>query len=264
MKFSCKSLVIINIVTLAMMLFLNYAFNAGLLSDKNVAAISHKYDTLFAPAGYAFSIWGFIFMLCIGFTVYQGVLLIKNDPQQYIRRTGLWFTIGNIANGLWLYCWTNEMMGLSVALIVVLLTSLCVLIVRLRPTQNEKSMTTNFFVWWPVVIYLGWIMVATIACVAAWLVSMGWRGEVIGETTITITMVIVAALIYLFIIVKHNLTLAGVVGIWAFVAIAVRQQYANNHIDLTALVASGTLTATIISHIYFNYRELPKIGNTPK
>ena len=57
-----KGLVLFNTITLAVMLFINYASNAGVFSEISVADISHKYDTLFAPAGYAFAIWSLIFL----------------------------------------------------------------------------------------------------------------------------------------------------------------------------------------------------------
>src|SRR5437870_362386 len=92
-----NGLVILNTVTLLVMLFGNYASNSGIFSQTSVADISHKYDTLFAPAGYTFAIWGLIFLMCIAFVIYQWVLLKKNDPRQYIKRTGGWFALSNIA-----------------------------------------------------------------------------------------------------------------------------------------------------------------------
>ena len=50
-------LVLLNTVTFFLMLFINYASNVKLLANKTVADVAHKYDTLFAPADYAFVIW---------------------------------------------------------------------------------------------------------------------------------------------------------------------------------------------------------------
>jgi len=102
MKNKSLSLVILNTITLVIMLFANHASNSGMFTNNNVADVSHKYDTLFAPAGYAFIIWGLIFLLAIGFVIYQWVLLKTNDSHQYIQRTGVWFTVGNLANAGWL------------------------------------------------------------------------------------------------------------------------------------------------------------------
>ena len=256
-----KGLVILNIVTLAVMLFANYAYNADIFSNATVGDVSHKYDTLFAPAGYAFSIWGLIFLLCIGFVGYQCVLLKKGDPKQLIRRTGLWFTISNVANTLWLYCWINEMLALSVILILLLLFCLCMLTVRLRLELDDEPVRTIFFVWWPVVIYLGWMMVASIACIAAWLVDTGWRGGEFGEVAWTILMVAVATILYLFLVRKRNMREAAIVGIWAFIAIAVRQWENHNNISIAAIIASVILLAATAIHAYKsrNYSPLAKL-----
>lgn len=232
------------------MLLANYAGSTGVISTVTVGDISHKYDSLFAPAGYAFIIWGLIFLLLIGFVGYQWSLLKTNNPRHYIIRTGWWLSLSNLANILWLFCWTNELIGWSVVLILVLLFSLCVLTVRLRLELDDEPLRTIFFVWWPIVFYLGWIMVATIACIAAWLVSIGWKGGVIEQDVWAMIMIVVACALYLFLVAKRNLREAALVGVWAFVAIAVRQWHTHNNIAFTAIAASAILLVATAIHGY--------------
>jgi hypothetical protein len=234
------------------MLLANYAASTGTVSNVTVGDISHKYDSLFAPAGYAFIIWSLIFLLLIGFVGYQWSLLKTNDPRRYITRTGWWLSISNLANILWLYCWINELLGWSVILILVLLFSFCVLTVRLRLELDDEPVRTIFFVWWPIVFYLGWIMVATIACVAAWLISTGWNGGPVGEDVWAIIMIAVACALYLFLISKRNLREAAVVGIWAFTAIAVRQWNSHSNIAIAAIIGAVILLIIAGVHGYKN------------
>ena len=234
------------------MLFANHASNSGMFTNNNVADVSHKYDTLFAPAGYAFIIWGLIFLLAIGFVIYQWVLLKTNDSHQYIQRTGVWFTVGNLANAGWLYCWLNEQLGLSVICIFILLASLIILTIHLRLELDDVPVRNIFFVWWPVTFYLGWIMVATIACIASWLTSISWTAFGISQSTWTIILIAIACLFYLGIIVRRNMREAAAVGIWAFIAIAVRQWNNHNGIVWTALLSSLILAIAIIAHFYKN------------
>src|SRR5690349_1220787 len=169
MKSRNTLLVMLNSASFILMLFINYASNTYAFSTVSVGDISHKYDTLFAPANYAFIIWSVIFLLILGFVIYQWVLL-KSDPKHYIRRTGFWFIVSNITNALWVYCWVHEWLGYSVVLILILLFSIIMLTVQLQLELNDEPVRTIFFVWWPIAVYLGWIMVATIACIASWLV----------------------------------------------------------------------------------------------
>lgn len=245
-----KGLVILNTATLVVMLFANFAASTGTFSGITVADVSHKYDTLFAPAGYAFTIWSLIFLLCIGFVIYQWRLLKTNDPQEFIQRTGIWFSLSNLANGLWLYCWVNEMLGCSMLLILLLLFCLCMITVRLRLELDDEPVRTIFFIWWPITFYLGWIMVATIACISSWLVYSGWHGGGIPENIWTIIMIVIACILYFFLVQKRNLREAATVGIWAFIAIAVRQWTNNNDISIVAMVAAIILMVLIGLHGY--------------
>lgn len=247
-----RPLVILNTITLVAMLFANYAANAGLYAKVNVADISHKYDTLFAPAGYAFVIWGVLFLLAIGFVIYQWVLIKRKDPDEYIDGTGLWFALSNIANAAWLYCWLTERIGVSVIMILFLLLCLVMLTLRLRLELEDVSVCNIFFVWWPVSFYLGWIMVASIACIAAWLTSIGWDRLGISESTWTVLMIIIACILYLRLIQKRNMREAAAVGIWAFIAIAVRQWNIHNGIVYTALFAGLILLIASGLHAYKN------------
>ena len=253
-------LVLLNTITFILMLFVNYASNAHVFGDVTVAYISHKYDTLFAPANYAFIIWGAIFLLCAGFVIYQWILL-KNDTQQYIHRTGLWFTLSNITNAAWVYCWINEQLGWCVILILILLLSLIILTIKLKLELNDEPVRTIFFVWWPITFYLGWIIAATLACIASYLVYIGWPGFGISPGTWTVIMIVIAFLIYLFLNQKRNMREAAIVGIWAFIAIAIRQWNHHLNIAVTAIISSIILTAVIAKHAYRNryYSPFAKI-----
>ncbi len=252
MKQKNTILVILNSVSLLVMLCANYASNAGVFSKFIVADISHKYDTLFAPAGYAFIIWGFLFLLAIAFVVYQWFQLKKGDPGQYIEQTGIWFTVGNIANSFWLYFWTNEMIGWSVVLILLLLLSLIILTVRLRLELDDKPVSIILFVWWPITFYLGWIMVATIACIASWLISLSLASYGISESAWTLVLILIACALYLILIFKRNMREAALVGAWAFIAIAFRQWSEHGNIATAAFIAAIILLVASAFHGYKN------------
>lgn len=253
MKIKNTWLVVLNSITLVIMLLVNGAAGAGKYFDKSVADISYQYDTLFAPAGYAFSIWGFIFLLAIAFVGYQWYLLSigKTGP---IQQTGFWFTISNLANTAWIFCWVNELIGLSVIIILFLLFSLIILTIRLKLELADEPVRNIFFIWWPIAFYLGWVMVATVACTAAWLVSISWQAGIAMAPVLTIVMIVIATLIYLYLVATRNLRESALVGIWAFIAIAVRQWEAYPAIAWAALGCPLVLFIAIGVHGYKNRR----------
>ncbi len=254
MKKKYTGFVILNTLTLITMLLANYAGGTGYFFKKTVAQVSYKFDTLFAPAGYAFIIWGLMFLLYIAFVIYQWILLKNKDSTQYIQRTGLWFSISNLANTAWVYCWTSEMMGMSVILILLLLLCLICLTISLRLELYDVPVRSIFFVWWPITFYLGWIMVATIACIAAWLKSIGWDAFGLSENVWTMILITIASLLYLLLIKKRNMREAAMVGVWALIAIAVKQWNTHNGVSIAAIIACGALTAASIVHVYRNRR----------
>ena len=62
-----KALLFTNTISFIFTLIMNGLAGSGDFNGKSVADVSATYDTLFAPAGYAFSIWGLIYVLVLGF-----------------------------------------------------------------------------------------------------------------------------------------------------------------------------------------------------
>ena len=240
-------LVLLNTISFLAVLFINYAASNKVLADITVGDVAHKYDTLFAPADYAFIIWIVIYLLCAAFVIYQWSLL-NHDTKQYIKRTGIWFTVSNIANALWCYCWVHEWLGWSVIIILIQLLSLMILVVHLRLELDDEPVRTIFFVWWPICFYIGWIITATVACIASWLIYINWSGFGISADVWTIIMLIIACLIYVWLTQKRNMREAATVGVWAFIAIAIRQWNVHKDIALTAIIASAILLILISIH----------------
>ncbi len=251
------SLIVLNTLTLLFAIFMNSLAGSAVFNGKNVGAVSDKYDTLIAPAGYAFAIWGPIYLLLILFVGYQWYSYYKLKQDDEIKQTGIWLSLANIANGLWIIAWLNEAIGLSTLLIFVLLVSLIILTLRLRLEIWDAPNRTIFFVWWPVVIYLGWIIVASVSNVAACLVSLGWQGGFLNENIWTMVMIGVASIIYLWLVFSRNLRESALVGIWAFVAISVRHWNDYFGIAIAALIGAAILFAVVSWHGYKNRKYAP-------
>ncbi|MBS3742683.1 MAG: hypothetical protein KGY74_11235 [Candidatus Cloacimonetes bacterium] len=251
------NLLVINTLSLIFALVLNGLAGSGVFNGKSVGDISARYDTLIAPAGYAFAIWGIIYLLLILFVGYQWYAWLRNRDDTALKQTGFWFALGNIANGLWIVAWLNEYMGLSVLLIFILLFSLIMLTLRLRLEIWDAPLRTIGFVWWPICIYLGWIVVASVANVAAYLVSLNWQGGFLSPSTWTVIMIAVATVIYLLLTFTRNMREAGLVGVWAFIAIAVRQWSVHDGIVFAALAGAGILLIVTSWHGYKNRATSP-------
>lgn len=247
----------LNSLTLIFALAMNYLSNTVAFGGKTVGEVSAMYENLFTPAGYAFAIWGLIYILLIAFTVFQWYAWLYLRQDHELKKTGLWFAIGNIANGLWIYAWLNSYLGVSIILMLILLISLIILTFRLRLEIWDAPLRIIAFVWWPVCIYLGWITVATVANFSAFFVSIGWDGGFLSETTWTVVMIAVATFIYIFLIFYRNMREAAMVGVWALIAIAVKQWELNTAIVYAAIIDSAILLIYVGIHGFKNRKASP-------
>lgn len=255
-----KTLQIANIVAFIVTIYFNYASSAGIFNDTTQADVSARYETLFTPAGYAFSIWGVIYLLLLGFVIYQSrSLFVKVRDDQFIIRTGWWFVLSCMANSLWCYLFVSDYILASTFVIFFILFCLLQIVIRNRMELDDEPISVILFLWWPFVIYSGWLTVACIANVSVYLSKIGWNGFGISENIWTISMILIAMVINLMITWKRNMREFALVGVWALVAIAVANWEIHSDIKITALVASAILIVSSSYHALKNRDTNPAI-----
>ena len=237
-----KTLQIANIIAFVLMVFVNYLSNTGAINNTTIGNVSDSLNTLFTPAGYAFSIWGIIYLFLLGFIIYQSRSLFKKvRDDEFILKIGWYFVLSCVANVLWITFWLYGYVNFSVLCIFVLLYSLLKIILNNKMELWDAPISIIVFLWWPFVIYSGWITVASIVNVSAYLMDMGWDGFGISETTWAIIMIIIAGIINLLVIWKRNMREFGLVGIWALAAIAVANWEINQTVSYAAIFTAAIL-----------------------
>lgn len=147
-----KTLQIANIILFVVMVFVNYLSGTGAINDTTIAEISTANNNLFTPAGYAFSIWGLIYLLLFGFVIYQSRSLFKKvRDDEFILKTGWWFVISCFANIMWITFWLYGFMEYSILAIFVLLYSLLKIVMINRMELWDAPISVIAFLWWPFV-----------------------------------------------------------------------------------------------------------------
>jgi len=248
---------IANTLTLIITLFVNYWTNTGQYNGKTVADISARYNTLFTPAGYAFAIWGFIYLFLIVFVGYQWYSWSTGKGYD-VSRAGWWLVISNLLNASWVLIWLQDQILLSVGIMLLLLLSLIRLVLRLQIGIWEAPNGVIAFVWWPVMWYFGWIVIATVANISAFLVSVKWHLW-FADSVWTLIMIGVSTLLYFFLLKSRNLRESALVGVWGLTAIAVRQWNMRPEIAYSALLAALLLLLSIGVHAYRRWNNSLKI-----
>lgn len=235
------SLLLLNSITFIVTLYLNYLYGSGAGGRKSVGEISNQFDVLITPAGYAFSIWGLIYLLLTGFIIYQWVVFFKDNKDGDLEKTSIWLGLSNIFNALWIVVWTNEQLLPSVFVIFLLLVSLLKLGKNLGLGKDSES--SRIFVQWPIGIYIGWIIVASVVNLSVWI----YTTEVFSHAQVLWTniVLVVAAFIYAIFAFKTGIMSSVWVGVWAFGAIAFKQWENERLISLTALFLIIVLVSVI-------------------
>jgi len=214
-------LLVANGFALLVTIIINYLSNTGIFNGNTMATVSDKYANYFTPSGYAFSIWGVIYLFLLGFVLFTTRNFVRKKDNLILFKIGWWFALSCLANSLWVITWLNDYTGLSVLIMMVLLITLLKIIINTRMELDHQPFKKYIFVYWPFAIYFGWISVALIANIAAWLTKINWSGWGVSEIPWTILMICIAGLVNIFMIVTRNLREYGLVGIWALIAIAV-------------------------------------------
>jgi hypothetical protein len=259
--FMKKTLQIANAIALIVTIGINYLSNTGFFNRNTMKSISDKYYNYFTPAGYAFSIWGLIYIGLIAFTIYSAKGLFKKTGNDWpVLEIGWWFVISCAANSFWVIAWLYDFTGLSVVLMIVLLFSLIKITLNTRMELDDLPLKKIAFVWWPFCLYSGWISVALIADVAAYLTKIKWDGFGLSEINWTIIMIIVAGIINLIITWKRNMREFALVGVWGLVAIAVSNWNSGKSIVYIALAVAVILFISLSVHAYKNRKSNPLKG----
>jgi len=253
-----KTLPIANGIALVTTIAVNYLSNTGMLNGNTMKTMSDKYFNYFTPDGYAFSIWGLIYLGLLGFVVYTGRSLFKpNTEEKVVSKVGWWFVLSCIANSLWVVAWLYDLTGASVLIMVVLLISLLKIIVNTQMELDSQPFAKYIFLFWPFGLYAGWISVALIANISAFLSKINWDGWGVSEVNWTIIMICVAGLINIMMISMRNLRDYGLVGVWALLAIAAAN-YGNPEstaIVYTCYIVSAVLLVFVLINGFGHYRR---------
>lgn len=123
-----------------------------------------------APAGPAFSIWSVIYVLLTAYAVWQALPSQRARERQ--RSLGWWIAATAVLNGTWLVLAQFTTLVLTVVGIVLLLIALCATFVQTILFPAEGALD-SILIDGATGLHLGWVSLATVANIAAWLTAVG-------------------------------------------------------------------------------------------
>ena len=246
-----RTLQILNLITFLAAVAINYFYNTGSSAPNTVGEISDKYENLLTPAGYAFSIWGLIYLMVFLFSVYQARSLFSaKADDDFVLKIGPWFIVSNIVNAGWIGAFTNDLIGLSVILMLVFFVSLLKIVVNLNMERWDAPKSTIFFIWWPFSLYFGWLNVALIANLAVYFRSLGWDGAPFSQSFWAVLVLLIAGLIFTAMIWSRNMREYAIAGSWGIVAIGMNNWGSNQLVAYTAVAVAAIVVINTMVHGY--------------
>jgi hypothetical protein len=212
---------ILVIIAVIAVIVVNILANALPLNGLNTGEISDRFDVYFVPAGYVFSIWGLIYIGLIAFAVFQALPANRENPR--LERASWLFILSCAANIAWIFCWHYEQFAWSVLAMLALLGLLIAVYLRLEIGLIKVPPAEKWCVQAPISVYLGWITVATIANITAFLYDIQWSGWGISPEVWTVIMLLAAAIIAALMALTRGDIAFLLVIIWAVTGIAIKQ-----------------------------------------
>ncbi|MBC8110921.1 MAG: tryptophan-rich sensory protein, partial [Verrucomicrobia bacterium] len=222
-----RTLQVLNVVFFSLTIFVNYLANGLPLNGKTTGELSQQYPNLFTPAGFTFAIWGLIYTLLIIFCIYQARSLFNRtrdvSVETVVRKIGVLFILTCVLNMAWILAWHYEYTALSVVLMLAFLGVLIRLNLNLGVSFTSISRQEKYLAHIPFGIYFGWITVATIANITAFLVDYRWDGFGFPAEFWAVAMLLIGTLVTLFVVIKTNNIFYGLTVIWGFVGIIAKR-----------------------------------------
>ena len=228
---------LLNVAGLFLVLAVNALANILPINGYNTGQISSFYPNFFVPAGFTFGIWGIIYFLLIGFvfcSLFAAFGKFNESAKTTIKEAGPYFLATCVLNAGWIVAWHYLYLGLSLAIMVAFLLVLLRLYIAIRPMKNQMPFFYRLWTFHSFVVYLAWICVATIANVTALLVGFGWQGEPLSPEVWSMTMIVVALVLGVFMVGEQKQPAFGFVLAWAFWGIYSAQSPESKMIGFTA------------------------------
>ena len=250
---SPRSASLVNLILFSSVLVFNYLANQLPLGGVTQRELAAEYQLLLTPAGYAFSIWGFIYLGLTVYIVSQALPQLRSERQ--IRSLDGPFRISCLCNIGWLFAWHHRAVMISVFLMLGLLLSLGWAYRSLDKRRGIHRSIAEGIIERTFSLYLGWVSVAMTLNLSIFFSQLGWSGLPLNpQTWATILLVLLSILFLTLAIPRRDFALLFVLA-WASLGIFVKNRE-------LALISTTTLFAVVLSIFtsFYLLKSAPAVG----
>ena len=200
--------------------------------------VSAKYPTLLTPDGYAFSIWGVIFLGLSVYAIWQ--LLPAQAGIAALDRVARTLTLVSVATSMWVVAFSAQRILLSVGIMLLLLFGLIITYGQIRRAALDRAVPGWVSV--PFALYLSWVSVAAALNVAIALEASGLQSGAVILTYIVLGLLTVITLV---VAIGFQDLLYPAAVIWAMAGIWVAR--VRDEPDLAWVVLGGAVLLALLT-----------------
>lgn len=256
-----RNLSICNAISFLIHLIFSFLVQTKLFNNADVGEISERFPSLFTPAGFTFAIWIVIYLALFLFCAFHLLMAFTRSEthptNRDLSRIGWLFIINNLATAAWLVAWVNELILLSVVLILLQLTTLIIIHIRLRIHNAHSSFAAKLFTQFPLSIYLGWISIASVANISSWLTCAHWSGWGISPINWTITVIALTVFLTVGVINRKKNVFFGLVVLWALYGIMSKRAADDEQVyEPVIMVIYGAMAIIAFASLFGLIRNL--------
>lgn len=225
---------------------------SAVFGGQNNGTVSRKYQTLITPAGYAFAIWGLIFIGVLAYAIYQVMPAQRSNPR--FTAAAPWVIANMIFNGFWTVIFGQEWLAFATVVIIADLLTLYKIVDALGINRVRVSPMETWLARVPFSIYFGWLTVATTVCIALFLKASGFTGFGLSEPTWAVVILVVALGIGTIVFNRYRNVAYILVFSWAYYAISVQTETITT---VPTVALAGAVGAVVLAALgLFNQRKI--------
>lgn len=242
------------------LILVNIAANEGWLGHTN-SEISKKFHTPLTPAGWAFSIWGFIFLLQGLGAIYQ-LLPHGYGPdgwkQRVVNTIGYGWVVGWACECLWQICFVQEkpaMMWLCLIALLGAFVSFAATLMRLFSLKDQVGSLSSVWLYsiffLPTSVNTAWLSVASSLGVLIVPVAYGATANL---DLMAVLLAVVVTGLGATVVHKERDSAYGLTLVWAFMAVFGKQN--SGLVKAASLVCLATMCLLSIFSVLRRKRSL--------
>lgn len=240
----------------------NLVFSTGILAATGLGYITGTNsnfsegsytDPAIIPAGYAFSIWGIIYSLFLGYGIYGMLPQQRTNP--LLRRTGWFSASAYLATISWLLAAQSRVTWLTVVCMFWILISLLGTFREIVRYTGTFTTAERFLVKYQIALFLGWISVATVANTGAALSEYGIITTPEADQAMSIGLLLAAACFASLITLKSRGSIGYVMAvIWGLGGVVAANLGRDGYpiVAITAGVSALTVAAALVRARFSN------------